>query len=499
MSSGLHAIDIAIILFYALGMLLVGWIYSRRAESTDEYFVGNRSMPPLLIGVSLFATLLSTISYLSSPGEMIRHGPVMLAGLASIPIAYGIVGYAVIPAFMRFRLTSAYELLEKQLGIVPRLTGAAMFSLLRLMWMAVLLNFAAKALLVMTGLENHWMIPVTIGIGLVALFYSTLGGLRAVVVTDCLQFILLFGGALLVIGIITYRMGGMDWVPTSWNPDWDEQPFFSLNPRIRLTVVGVIVMQTLWAVCTMGSDQTVVQRYMATGDTRAARQSFLVKSIVSAVVMLTLACVGFALLGYFQSGAAVLPPDLDLRENADGLFPYFIAHELPPGLSGLVISGMFAAAMSSVDSGVNSISAVVLTDCVDRFRAEPLKVRLRLWLARCVTVAVGVIVITGSTLIDYVPGNFLEVSKRVTGLLVTPLFTLFFMAIFIPFATSAGTVLGAGCGFLTALVIAYWNPLFSDQSLPFMWINPCALTVSVTVGCAVSWATVGRKGQSRSN
>ena len=119
-------------------------------------------MNPLLIGISLFATLLSTISYLSSPGEIIRNGPIMLTGALAIPIAYVICGYLLIPAFMRYRLTSAYELLESKLGLSSRLIGAAMFITLRLMWMATLLNFASNAMLVMLAWESHWLLPITV-------------------------------------------------------------------------------------------------------------------------------------------------------------------------------------------------------------------------------------------------------------------------------------------------------------------------------------------------
>ena len=116
-ASRLHWIDLAVITLYASGMIAIGWYFSRKQESTEAYFVGNRGMSPLLIGISLFATLLSTISYLSSPGEIIQHGPIILFESFSIPIVYGIVGYWLIPAFMQYRLTSAYELLEKKLGL----------------------------------------------------------------------------------------------------------------------------------------------------------------------------------------------------------------------------------------------------------------------------------------------------------------------------------------------------------------------------------------------
>lgn len=492
MHDGLHFIDGLIIAAYVCAMLSLGWYYSRRQQNTDEYFTGNRAMNPLLIGLSLFATLLSTITYLSGPGEIIRHGPYIMAGVLSIPIAYVIVGYLLIPVFMRHRVTSAYELLEAKLGLSTRLVGATMFIVLRLVWMAVLLNFAANAMLVMLDLDSRWLFLVTLAIGSVALVYSAFGGLRAVVITDLIQFFLLFGGAILVIVTVTVRLGDFAWFPTTWDSAWQRQPIFSLDPSTRLTVVGVIVMQTLWAVCTAGGDQTAIQRYMATRDAVAARRSYLVNSIAAASVLLVLALVGLALMGYYRVYPQQLPPGETLAGSADALFPRYIAHHLPIGISGLVVSGMFAAAMSSVDSGVNSITAVVMTDFVDRFRSTPMTTRAHVRAAQVLALTVGLIVIAASTLIDYVPGNLLEVSKRATGLLVTPIFALFFMALFVRFATAAGANSGALCALLTAVLIAFWNPLIESRSLSITWINPTALTVGIVVGCAVSLLTQRR-------
>lgn len=486
----LHWIDAVIIAAYAGGMIALGWYYSRRQRNTDEYFTGSGQMHPFLIGISLFATLLSTITYLSSPGEIIKNGPVILTGALAIPIGYVVVGYGLIPMLMRQRVTSAYELLETRLGLSTRLLGAGMFIMLRLMWMAVLLNFAAGALLVILGGDSRWLFTVTVLIGSVALIYSSLGGLRAVVITDLTQFLLLLGGALFVIATVTVRMGGFAWFPSSWDESWVPQPIFSVDPYVRLTVVGVIVMQALWTICTAGGDQTAIQRFMATKDAASARRAYLVNSLAAVLVMLVLSLVGLSLMGYFRTFPEGVPPGQTVAGYADKMFPHFIATQLPIGITGLVVSGMFAAAMSSIDSGVNSISAVVLCDFVDRFREQKITPLAQIRLARAIVLMVGTIVIAGSTLIEYVPGNLLVVSKRVTGLLVTPIFTMFFMALFVRFATAAGANAGALAGFLTAMVVSFWNPLFDDRSLSVTWINPLALLAGLTVGCIVSGMTV---------
>lgn len=485
MTAGLHWIDGAIIAAYACCMLAVGGYYSYRQKNSDEYFVGNRAMNPFLIGVSLFATLFSTISFLSTPGEIIGKGPVILVGTLSIPLVYYIVGYLIVPVYMRYKATSAYELLEARLGLSTRLCGASLFVLLRLSWMATLIFFASQAMLTMLGLDDRWLPIVTFATGAVAIGYSSMGGLRAVVITDLFQFSLLFGGAALVVAVVTYRLGGFGWLPTEWNSSWDTQPLYG-GPTVRVTVLGTLIYGTLWWVCTAGSDQTAIQRFMATGDARAATRSFLVNSLAGLAVSIVLALVGFSLLAYYQSDPALLADGMTIADNADLLFPYFISHHLPVGLSGVVVSGMFAAAMSSVDSGVNSITAVVMTDFVERSRTKPLAERTRTNASRLMALGIGLTVVTVSSFLQFVPGNFLEVSQRTMGLFVTPLFMLFFLAMFVSFTTEIGAILGAIVTMFVAGLVAYSEQIPGLPAISFQWIMPGSLVAGAVAGCVFS-------------
>jgi len=484
-SSGLNGWDWLVVAAYGASVLLIGWYVSRKKEDTDSYFTGGRHMPPFLIGISLFASLLSTVSYLAYPGEIIQHGPIYLFGVLSIPIAYYIVGYGLIPKYMQFRVTSAYELLEARLGLGVRLMGAVLFILLRLIWMALLVYLASKAMIVMTGLPEQWLPVFSIGTGAVAILYTSIGGFRAVVITDCMQFFLLLLGAILVIGKITLEFGGFQWFPTTWNPNWDTQPLFSFDPTVRATLIGAIIMHLMFRVSTAGSDQTVVQRFMATSDAKAARRSYLVQSLAGLVVLIFLGLLGFALLAYFQANPAVTEL-YSLESDADHLFPYFIAHHLPTGFSGLVVAALFAAGMSSIDSGVNSISAVVNRDFLTRLnllggRGE--SVRFNQFLA----LGIGMITVLLSILAQYVPGNYLEVTQKTTNLLFPSLFGLFLYAIFIPRATSATALIGTLNGIIAAIVVAFWDLLTGNTALSFQWIGIVSLCSNLFAGLFFIW------------
>lgn len=492
-SGGLAWVDWVIIAAYALSTITLGWYFSRRQRTTEEYFVGSGNMNWLLIGVSLFATLLSTISYLSMPGETIGKGPIHMTSLLGLPLVYVTVGYVLLPVYMRQRVTSAYELLESRLGLSVRMLGVVMFLILRLVWMSLLVYLAAKAMTVMLGVDEGWIPAIVLATGFVSVTYTSLGGLRAVVITDLVQTILLFAGALLVVVMITIDLGGFDWFPTRWQPNWDTQPLMSFDPGTRVTIVGSILSVLIWYVCTAGGDQVSVQRFMATRDVKAARRALATQLTIAAVVGITLGVVGFALLGYFQAHPGALPAGMSLEENADDIFPRYISYHLPVGVSGLVVAAMFAAAMSSVDSGVNSITAVVMTDLLDRLGRRPRAENEHVRAAKLLAFGIGGIVVIISSLMDHVPGNITAVTSKTTNLLVTPIFSLFFLALFVPFARPAGAWIGWLCGLTTAILIAFSGPLFGFDPetgydpISFLWIGPAALTVNLLIGTLASF------------
>lgn len=515
---GLTVVDWSIIACYGVGTIVLGWYYGRQQKTVREYFVGSGHMNPVLIGVSLFATLLSTISYLSMPGEALGKGPVWMMTILAYPVTFLIVAYWLLPVYMRQHVTSAYELLESRLGLSVRLLGATMFLSLRLVWMSLLVFLTARAMSVMLGVDESWIPLIALVTGAVAVVYTSLGGLRAVVITDFMQTVLLFGGAVLVIGTITFQLGGLQWIPTKWQAHWDHQPILSFDPSVRITVVGSIISFIIWNVCTSGGDQTSVQRFMSTADAASARRAYATQITVACTVAVTLAFVGFALMGFYQTYPERLPTNMTLEANADSLFPHFIAYELPIGISGLVVSAMFAAAMSSVDSGVNSITAVVTTDFLDRLKWSPRNERQHVLMARLLAFGIGATVVICSSLMQHVPGNITAVTNKTANLLTTPIFCLFFFALFVPFAKPLAVWIAAIVGVVTAASIAFSGPLvvFLDRlnlveaaalgveivttvdpetgtstwtvndPISFQWIAPVALSANILTGIILS-------------
>jgi len=490
--------DWIVIAAYAVGMLAVGWYYARRTRTTDDYLLGGRNMSSWKVGLSLFATLLSTLTYLAIPGEMIQYGPMVLCQLISAPFIAVVVGWLLIPTIMRLRVTSAYEILETRFGLSVRLLGSCFFLALRLFWMSlVIFATADKVLVPILGLEESAVPWICAVLGLVTVVYTSMGGLRAVVLTDVLQTAILFGGAVLALSLITVELGGVSgWWPTEWPSHWQE-PVFWIDSEVRFTFVGGFLAMFTWYVCTAGSDQMAIQRYLATRDARSARRMFVISLTANVLLWPFLAAVGLALLAYFRAQPVMLPAGQTLLDGADELLPIFIVRVLPTGISGLVIAGLLAAAMSSLSSGLNSSCSVVTTDFIDRFRQRKETEDRHVRLAKLVSLVIGIVVVALGALVGQIEGNLLEKCYKIANLLVTPLFLLFFMAMFVPWATSLGTYVGAACSLLVAVEIAYHEELgltlVDELGLTFVWMMPASFLAGAIAGPVASLLPMGRR------
>jgi solute:Na+ symporter, SSS family len=487
----LQPLDWLVVVVYVIGMLAIGWFYSRRNQTREDYFLGSRAMKPGAIGLSLFATLLSSISYLSWPGEMIKHGPVLFFIFLAYPFIILVVGWFLIPFFMKLPVTSAYQLLEARLGPNVRLLGAIFFLSLRLLWMAMIIYATAdKVLIPLTGL-NPSLGPLVCGlVGVVTIAYTSAGGIRAVVFTDVAQSFILFAGAAITLAVITIKMGGFGgWWPDQWYESWDRpRIWFGASDR---TIAGGFLAAFTWYVCTCGSDQMAIQRYLATRDVKSARNAFTISMVTDAVVTLFLGAVGLSLIAYVRAHPEMLLPGQTITSMADQIFPRFIVLGLPIGFSGLVVAALLSAAMSSLSSGLNSSSSVISIDLLERFRPTQRSEREHLRMNRRVSIAVGLLVVALSLYVSTVPGNLLEVAYRVVNLFVAPLFFLFFMAMFVPWATSFGTLFGAAFSVAVAVGIGHFR-LFG---LDFLWIMPGSLVAGIIAGAGASFLPIGAPPQ----
>ena len=470
-SSILNLLDWIVLAIYGIGMLLVGCYFSRRNKNTDDYMLGGRSMKSWRVGLSLFATLFSAVSYLSMPGEMIKHGPMIWSMIAAMPFVYLVVSWLFIPFIMRLKISSAYELLETRLGRPNRILASMYFLLMRFVWMAVIIFMCAdKVIVPIMGWSPDTALWVSVAIGGLTIIYTSAGGLRGVVLTDVVQSFILFGGSVLAIILIIYQLGSVSAIfPATWPQHWDGWVFF--DPNARVSFLTAVVSVFGWHVFTAGSDQMAIQRYLATRDVRAARRMYLSSILSTVFVYFLLAVLGLAIMAFFQKNPALIPNQISLRESADLLFPRFIVIGLPSGFSGLVLAGLLAAAMSSLSSGINSSCLVIIKDFIIPFHQKPISEQKQVKLAKIISAGVGLLIVLLSLVIGNVKGKLLEVTYKTINLLVGPLFVPFFMAMFIRRAQPTGTFAGMLFSALVAIFISFSNELFG-VNISFLWIIP---------------------------
>jgi len=336
---------------------------------------------------------------------------------------------------------------------------------------------------------------VCIVLGAITVIYTSMGGLRAVVFTDVVQTLILFGGAILTLVLVTVYLGGVSaWWPTEWLTHWPK-PVWGYQPGVRVTFFAGFLATFTWYICTSGSDQMAIQRYLATRDVKAARFVLGTSLVASTLVTVIMISVGLAIYAYFLANPHLLPDGQTMLSDADEVFPRFIAIGMPVGVSGLVVAGLLAAAMSSLSSGINSSCSVITVDFIDRFRrrrqGQPETDHVKL--ARYVSVLVGVVVVVLSFGVQMVEGNLLELAMKVVNLLTAPLFGLFFMAMFVRWATGPGTLVGAAFGLVVVVTISFWKDFTGSVGIGFLWAMPLSLLAQVVVGMLVSLVPIGRK------
>lgn len=493
---GLGLLDYVAIAFYLLVTFGIALWFGRKQHDVDDFFVGGRRMPWFAVGLSILATLFSTLTYLGMPGEMIKNGIGVFSGYLAVPFSMAVVTLLWIPFFMRLRLTSAYEYLELRYNYATRLMGGTLFVLLRLGWMSMVIFAASMALdrvkgpdlVWLPGPDLYWWIGL---VGVVAAIYTSVGGIQAMIWTDVLQCLLLLTGVLMAIisVMVIDGTGPVDWWNTAANASGrnNSPPIFSLDLTVRVTVITAMINNFFWTVCTHGSDQVVLQRYFSVSSLKNARRSYFINFIVDFTMVSLLSLCGLALLAFYLKHPSSLPAGSDTAmKAADRLFPHFLGHQLPAGCAGLIISAFLCDAIQTLESGVNAITAVVTNDLVPRMRHGGKRWFSDLAVARVLTILITIIVTAnayfvanrvqalGETLVGMMPKFF--------NMFVGPLSALFIIGMFNPRCTARSAIPAAICGLCTSIVWSWWREIFGTDIGPTFLLAiavPCLTTITL--------------------
>jgi SSS family solute:Na+ symporter len=496
LEGGLGRLDQAAIVLYLVVTFGIAWWFGRKQKSVDDFLVGGRHMPWFAVGLSILATLFSTLSYLGVPGEMIKHGIGHFMGYLGLPLTATVITVFWIPFFMRLRLTSAYEYLERRFNYGPRFLGAMLFLFLRLGWMSMVIFAASMALdrikgpdiAWLPGPDLYWWIAL---IGVIAAVYTSVGGIQAMIWTDVLQCLLLLAGVLLAIGYVVWSdgTGPLDWwkVARDHGQKHTTPPLFSWDVTVRVTVVTAMVNNFFWNICTHGSDQVVLQRYFSTASLQAARRSYFINLTVDVSMGILLSLAGLALLAFYLRHSSLLPADATSAVSAaDKLFPHFLGTQLPPGCAGLVMAAFLCDAIQTLESGANAITAVVTNDFVPRLRRGGKRYFSELGFVRFLTVIVSLLVTANAYFVVRITATYeltlVDLMPRFFNMFVGPLAAMFFIGMFLRRCTARSTVPAVLVGIVVSIAWSWW-PMLTGSAVrptPFLSIAVPCLTTMLT-------------------
>lgn len=439
-----------VVVLYLCAMVGIGIWFSRKSQSTDDYFRGGKHIPWWVAGCSIFATMLSSITYMAVPAKSFSQDWVYAIGSLMILAVAPIAIYIALPFFRRLDVTSAYEYLEKRFGRSLRLLGSGSFSLFHIFRMGVVLALAALALSSVTPWSADRCVII---MGLLSIAYCTLGGIEAVVWTDTIQTFILLGGAVLCLcfALTGAEQGSLDAAIEHgkfhlMNPNFDSLSFTSM--AIWVVILGGLGQN----ISSYTADQTVVQRYMTTVDQKQAARSIWLNALMAVPAGIIFFGLGTAFWMFYRSH----PDKLDPTMAADRIMPLFISQELPIGLAGLVVAGIFAAAQSTVSTSMNSGATTIVTDFMRPFQGDRSE-RYWLWLARLVTVLMGIAgTAVGLLFIDPAIKSLFDQFIAILGMFLGVLAGLFALGVTTRRANAPGSLIGAlvAIGFMFCIVMA---------------------------------------------
>ena len=352
----MSTIDIIIFIAYLLGIVLFGSSFYKKNKSSAAFTLGNQSIPSWVISLSIFATFVSSISYLALPGQAYLTNWNAFAFSLSIPFASYMAVKFFVPLYRSVNSPSAYTYLEKRFGSWAKTYVSVMYLLTQLMRAGTILFLLA---LLVHALLSWDMATIIIVTGLSVMIYSLLGGIQAVVWTDAIQAIILIVGALICIVTIMFSMPEGAGQIFQIAAESDKFSLGSFGTSLTSSTFWVVLIYGLFInLQNYGIDQNYIQRYMTSSSEKEAKKSALIGGLLYVPVSAMFLFIGTALFAFYKAHAGLLPADV----QADKVFPLFIANQLPTGLTGFLIASVFAAGMSTISTSINSSATVILTD-----------------------------------------------------------------------------------------------------------------------------------------
>jgi SSS family solute:Na+ symporter len=467
-------IDWTLLILYMLVSLLIGVSFYRKQATTNDFFLAGRGMSWFPIAISIMATDLSAISYMGVPALVYQKDLKYFLGTLVLSGTMVVVAVVFVPIFFRLKLFTVYEYLEGRFNVGARSFASLLFLGGRTAWLANTIYVPGLALSEITGLNVYLTILIC---GAVTTSYTILGGMHAVIWTDFMQFFVLIGGALVMLYVVVAAFGGdigKIWSVASAGGH-TRLVDFSFDPTREFTFWGILIGLFVYNLASYSSDQIIVQRYLTTKSLKDTARAVLGNGAMILPTMIILYLCGVGFVAYYQ-----LHPQLRATlTSPDRVLPHFTVNVLPVGLRGLVLAGIFAATMSSISAGINSVATSVTKDFLTRFSL--IRAERELLFGRLTSLFWGALATSSALLLVNWKLTIIEKFATMYSYFAGPLAGLFLLGVLTRRTRAWNAITGAIVGMILVGVVSLTTPLH------WLWYGPigCATTILTGVGLSL--------------
>jgi SSS family solute:Na+ symporter len=479
-----------VIVIYMTALIATGLHFSRRQTTTEAYFVASRSVPGWAMGISLLATIITSVTFIAYPGasyasnwSLIVPGVMMLL----VPVIAGLV---IVPFFRQVVHMTAFEYFGQRFGTGVRLYSSAMFALGHLSKMAFVLYLLTLTVNSMTGWNIEFILVITTA---VTVLYALIGGLEAVIWADVFQGVLLWVGVLLAAGFLIYLtpLPLPDILSVAWHAQKFSLGSWSLDPH-KPTVMVLLLYGLFFYLQKYTADQTVIQRYLAARNDRQALRGILLGAVLCLPVWALFMLVGTLLWAFYHTGSERLPAFIT---KGDQVFPYFLSTHLPPGVGGIFLAALFGAGMAMLASDLNCLATIGVEDFYRHWHPSSTdKERLRL--GRLYVLASGAVALAIAWLLAHTHEMALALYYAASSIVAGGLAGIFLLS----FLSTRATATGVQIGIVLNLLFTIWatltsgvHPLLSSLPIHFTWheymIGVIGQIIVFFAGYIASWLT----------
>lgn len=481
----MKVLDLIIFLGYMVGVIAFGSSFYKKNKSSAAFTLGNSNIPGWVVTMSIFATFVSSISFLALPGNAFQSNWNAFVFSLSIPVASYMAVKFFVPLYRKANSPSAYTYLETRFGPWARVYASACYLLTQVMRMGTILYLLALPVNAMFGWNIIVIIVVT---GLAVMMYSMLGGLQAVVWTDAIQGIIMISGAVLCVVYILFAMpeGPMQVFDIAREHNKFSLGSFKLN-LTESTFWVVLIYGIFINLNNYGIDQNYVQRYMASKSDREAKRSALFGGLLYIPVSFVFFLIGTSLYSYYTAMPDALPAEYLADGMSDRVFPFFIVNNLPAGFTGLLIASIFAAGMSTISTSVNSSSTVILTDYYKKYVKTPITDKISMKVLYTSSFAFSIIgIIIGVAMINV--ESALDAWWKLASVFSGGMLGLFLLGAFVKRVNVRGAIIGVILGLIAILWLSVSPMIFTEAPMN-KFASPFHGYLTIVIGTMIIFFT----------